>query len=226
MPDLPYIPTSAVEVVNFAMTRIGAHPVQSLDTPGPAGIAPAKTYSAVVLNVMSKYPWHFTKATVALERRTEAPVRGWQYRYKLPTDRIALPRAYYDSKGSAFAEHEGRPLTRFQLEGSEVLTDASEVWVTYQRVAPTPHWPGYFVELIILALAAELALVIREDRILRKELRIDAFGLPAQGGEGGLMGEAMSLDAQAVPAPRIDGGRNPVHDAGYLPGDIRNDWNY
>ena len=224
MADQPAIPTTAVEVTNHAMTRIGAIPIQSFDTPGPAGVAPQLTYNGVLLSLMSEYPWHFSMTTMQLAQHENAPERGWTFQYTLPPDRVALPRAYYDSKDTAYNRQGGLSLRHFELSENLVLTDAASLWANYQRFPAVAHWPGYFVELAVLAVAAELALVIREDRTLRRDLRRDAFGPPEFRGQGGLMAVAMAMDAQAAPVPQIDSGRNPVHDAGYLPGDAREGW--
>lgn len=221
---VPAKPTAAIDVINHAMTRIGAIPLQSLDTLGPAGEAPEKTYNSVLHSLLTEYPWTFSMTTKALDLDQAAPLRGWTYQHKLPADRIALPRAYYATKDVAYSAG-GRPVTQFEISGENlVLSDCKELWANYQIVPKIANWPGYFTELAILAIAAELALVIREDRTLRNDLRRDCYGNPQSKGDGGLMGAAMAMDAQATPPLPPDGGRNPVHDAGYPTGDIRNDW--
>ena len=77
------------------------------------------------------------------------------------------------------------------------------------------RWPGDFRELFTVALMAELALSIREDRPLRNELYRQAWGTPQEGGRGGLFGAALDNDSQAIPSTIVGGGYNPLIDVRY-----------
>lgn len=199
----------AVTVINRALARIGCLPIQSTASPGPAGIGVVNTYSSILDDLLSKYPWSFTKKFAGLVKSTDAPIVNWTYRFVLPPDRIALPRAYYDSATSR------RPLTRFEIEAKHVLCNSSTLFCAYQFRPDPNSWPGYFSELMVLCLSAEYALEVREDPTLRDTIRKDAYGHPQYQGEGGQFKVASDLDAQAQPSEQPDGGRNPLVDARY-----------
>jgi hypothetical protein len=201
----------AVTIINRALARIGCLPVQSIAAPGPAGVSVVATYDAVLEDLLSKYPWHFTKRFAALSRLTKTPP-GWTYAFMLPPNRLALPRGYYDGPDIS-----GRPLLSYQLATNEVFANASQVYAEFQVKPPVAHWPGYFRELVTLALGAEYALEIREDGQLRNFLRRDAYGPPDFQGEGGQFKVAADLDAQAQPSQQPAGGANPLTD-------LRNGW--
>ena len=113
---------------------------------------------------------------------------------------------------------------RYQLEGDRVWTDCSELWAEYPVIPPVTHWPGYFKEVMIKACMLEFALSIREDRQLRNQLYTELYGDPRKPGELGYFSIATDMDSQAQPSFPADGGRNPVHSAGWAEGDIRNDF--
>lgn len=215
---------TSVSIVQEAMRRIGAIPIQSFDAQGPAAGTPEGIFNSVLETTLGSYPWHHRKKTGQLVQLTDPPARGWQYQYKLPAERIGPPRAYYDSKDNAFNSNGGRPVTRFQLEGDRVWTDCSELWAEYPVIPPVTHWPGYFKEVMIKACMLEFALSIREDRQLRNQLYTELYGDPRKPGELGYFSIATDMDSQAQPSFPADGGRNPVHSAGWAEGDIRNDF--
>lgn len=209
-----------IVIVNRALARIGSLRIQSEASPGPAGSQPLETYDAVLEDLLSKYPWHFTKQFALLSRLTASPP-GWSHAFLLPPDRVALPRAYYDSTDRR------RPLPSFQIAGhNQVYADAEQLYAEYQSKPHPAHWPGYFRELMTLALAAEYALEIREDPPLRGQLRRDAYGPPELQGEGGQFKVAADLDAQAMPSPQPAGGANPLtdHRGGWDAEDARYGW--
>lgn len=209
-----------VTLINRALSRIGCLPIQSEAEPGPAGTGVVFTFDAVLDDLLSKYPWHFTKQFAALSRLTGTPPLGWTSAFLLPPDRLALPRAYFESAT------DDRPLTRFQLAVNEVYT-LTEICFAEFQIRPQPaYMPAYFRELLVLATAAEYALEIREDVQLRQVLRRDAYGPPDMQGEGGQFKVAADLDAQAGASLQIAGGGNPLTDmrGGYSADDARYGW--
>ena len=209
-----------VTLINRALSRIGCLPIQSVAEPGPAGTGVVITYDAVLEDLLSKYPWHFTKQFAALSRLADAAPLGWRYAFLLPPERLALPRAYFES---ATSDH---PLTRFEVATDRVFTATDGLFAQFQAKPEPALMPAYFRELLTLALAAEYALEIREDPQLRQVLRRDAYGPPEMQGEGGQFKVAADLDAQANPSQQPAGGENPLTDfrSGYDPDDARYGW--
>lgn len=212
----------AVTIINRALARIGCLPVQSTAAPGPAGTGVNETYDSVLEDLLSKYPWHFTRRFASLSRLTETPIGGWTSAFLLPPQRLALPRGYWPS-----ADITARPLAAFELSEKHVYTATQACFAEYQcRPVPT-DWPGHFRELMVLCLAAEYALEIREDPSLRERLRRDAYGPPDLQGEGGQFKISADLDAQARPSQQPAGGANPLTDArgdSYDADDARSGW--
>jgi hypothetical protein len=197
-----------ITIINRALAAIGCLKIQSEAEPGPAGQEVLLAYDALLDDLLSKYPWHFTKGFAALSRLTEEPPLGWRSAFLLPFDRIALPRAYFDSARST------RPLLRYQLaQPNRVYADSEILFAEYQVLPAPAHWPGYFRALMTLCLSAKYALEIREDERLYQILNREAYGPPEMQGEGGQFKVAADLDAQAMPSQQPADGRNPLTDA-------------
>lgn len=210
-----------VTIANRAIARIGGIQIQSFAVPGPSGPIVPDTYNSVLEDILGKYPWHFTKKFAPLSRETLPPVRRWTYQFLLPADRLAPPRAIFNSKDDT------RPYTLWEPAGQHILSDAETLWAQYQWRPSPDWWPTYFRELIILAVMAELAGGLREDWTLRDKLRRQVYGDEQYQGEGGQFAVCAALDAQAAPSPVIDGGRNPLTAVRFSPGDARagfEDW--
>lgn len=207
-----------VTIANRAIARIGGIQIQSFAAPGPSGHIVPNTYTAVLEDILGKYPWHFTqKRRAPLVRTAETPNR-WTYKFLLPPDRLAPPRAIWDSASST------RPFHDWEPEGNGILSNAINLWADYQWRPPVDWWPTYFRELIVMATMAELAGALREDWTLRTRLRTEVYGSEQYQGEGGQFAVATSLDAQAQPSPSIDDDHNPLTASRFTRGDARDGW--
>lgn len=182
-------------MLNRAMLRIGGQPLQTEADPGaPVHLA---IYDST-LEHLAAFPWSFFKRTRKLTRLTAAPISGWQYAFQLPSTRMAPPRAVY-------ADNSGRrPTTSYDIEGDQLLTDHEEIWATVLEKVSWERWPGDFRELFTVALMAKLALSVREDRVLSRELYAQAFGTPSEQGRGGLLGSALDNDNQGLPSETVN----------------------
>lgn len=195
--------TTRVEMLNRALLRLGADPIVS--DADPAAAVHLAVYDSVAEQLAAK-PWTFLKQTRRLARLIAAPVANWPYAYQLPADRDGPPRALYADQTMK------RAYLNFDIQGDTVRTDAEQLWCQWTSVANPARWPGDFREGFTLLLMSELALSIREDRVLRDKLRVDAVGTPGEGGWGGMIGQALHNDNAAEPDVAIGGGLNPLID--------------
>lgn len=193
-----------IDLINHALMRIGAAPILSDLVPASAA------YVAVYDDVnerLAAYPWTFGRQTRRLVRREAAPEAIYAYGYDLPAEMLGPPRAVYAEP------QQRRTVTDYDIQGRVLLCDVAQVWLVLPGVSFPETWPGDFRELHRLALMAEYALSIREDRALHDRLYAKAFGTPAQNGMGGLLASCLENDAQATPGDEIGGGGNPLIDA-------------
>lgn len=193
-----------VRVINAALARIGAIPIQSdMD---PFARPHVEVYDAVTKRIFA-YPWSFAKTTRRLVARADAPDPAhWLTWFDLPPDRIGPPRAVYTDPDCR------RPLTDFDIADGRLLCNDAQAWLVFMRFVTWERWPGDVYELVQVAMMAEYALSIREDRPLHDRLYQKAFGTPQQNGMGGLLSSALENDSQGTPSTVVGGGENPLID--------------
>jgi hypothetical protein len=188
------------DICNRALARIGAQLLQSETAPGAEQVLLA--YADVVKVVLALKPWKFSMWTAQLPRAANEQAGGfWLYQYLLPADRTGPPRTFYDRAG-------GRPFIDYELSATHVLTSAETLFCRYQRRIEGLDWPPLFEECVVLALAGELAVVLRDNLGMRSAFRAEVYGNPNTPGDGGLLQRAATQDAQAGPSPvlQTDGG--------------------
>jgi hypothetical protein len=154
-------------------------------------------------------PWSFNTVTRQLARLTDPPQRYYKYQFEMPSDMLGAPRAVYDRADCK------QPYTDWEIIDGRLAANADVLWLKMDRQPNPAQWPGYFCELIRRVMMSEFALSIREDAPLRDRLRTECFGTPSELGAGGLMGQAMTLDSQGKPSPRIQMGADPFTSARY-----------
>lgn len=196
--------SARIEMLNRALMRIGAEPV--IDDLDPLAAPHLAIYTGVIERLAAA-PFTFFKHTRRLLRLAAAPVPAhYKYGYQLPPDRAGPPRAIYADADKRL------PVTDYDIERGILFCDHEAVWVTGLFTAGPETWPGDFRELFTVALMAELALSVREDRPLHDRLYQKCFGSPGQNGVGGMYAEVLYNDNQAVPSTVLGAGVSPLLD--------------
>ena len=197
--------TTRIELIDDARIAIGAGPLQVETAPGADSAI--RIYERITKHLLSSYPWSFGKRKRQLVRLGDDPAQHWKYRFSKPSDMSGVPRAVYDS-----ASEHASPISEFEVLEDAIHANAPALWALYVLKADPSQWPGFFTEVVTVALAAEYALSVREDSVLRDKLRRDVYGSPEQQGEGGLLAQAKATDTQGQPAPRVMRAYNPLID--------------
>jgi hypothetical protein len=193
---------SRIDICNRALARIGAQTLQSEGAPGAEQVLLA--YDSVLEVILAMKPWKFTMWTAALTRATNEQAAGWwTYQYQLPADRVGVPRTVYDRVG-------GQPFTDYELSRTHLLTNAETIWMRYQRDPAGLVWPPLVTECVVLSLAGDLAVVLRDNLGLRSQFKAEVFGDPTKPGDGGLIQRAATQDAQAGPSPVLQNDGGPL----------------
>ena len=196
--------TTDVDVLNGCLMRIGAQPVESRDDPD--AVAAWACYDAALLEILGGYPWTFARRTRQLVQVAVSAELQWPFAYQVPADLHGAPRALYASGSDT------TPWSRWERAGDLVLTDLDQAWMRYTRRTAPDEWPPLVQACIRIAVMAELALSIREDRVMRDALRVELAGTPGEGQMGGKLGRAFAQDAMSEPPPTIGMGSNPLID--------------
>jgi hypothetical protein len=199
-------PATRVGSINRALVRAGCLTLSGAETQHPSGPAILLLYDTV-LTSLAGYPWQHFK-TFAKLSGTAAPAGvQWSRQFTLPADRQDMPFAYFDRADCKV------PFMVFEPRDNQIFTDAAELWCRYSRIVEPGLWPGYFMDLFTLNLAAEYALAIREDERLRTMLLRECFGPPEMHGQGGRYAYATSIDSQKQPSPQAGNGSDPFTSA-------------
>lgn len=190
-----------VTIANAALTLIRAQPVKSFDDADRRSQAVSALYWTVLDRLLTVTRWHFASGYSRLTITTVDTTvdrRGWLHSHALPSDRIGPP--------VMACEDPAKPerLTAFELTETHFLSDKETVYVRMTRRVGPVNWPGYFRNLMVRALASDLAEPIRGDAALAQRFYRECFGTPQEGGQGGLFKEARDQDHAARP-PEVFG---------------------
>lgn len=184
--------SDAIKICNAAAVMLGAAPIQSLEDDTDLSRIFANLYERKKLAVMSKYPWRFLAETFYLTRLAVPPIQGFRYAYVIPGEALAgAPHAVFLYQQQKLGSRE------YRVAGIRVLSDHPELWGEFIVDRPESEWPEYFQELLIHAIAADVALAVTDQQSIADRHYQMAYGTPSEGGFGGLMGQAMLLDSQS-----------------------------
>lgn len=178
--------TSAVDICNRALTKLGAARITSLSDDSEAARACNSMYEFVRDAEFRSHPWNFAIKRAQIAEDTDAPAFGYETAYTVPSDFIRLlpPDPYYND-----------PDTIRQVEGRRILTDetgALDIRYIYRVTDPNEYDP-LFVEMLASRLAMELCETITQSntkyqaaqndylRALREARKLNAFeNVPAE----------------------------------------------
>lgn len=180
---------SQYDLCSQAAALLGEKPIQSF-TGGQREATCGLLYGDCVRNLLASYPWSFAQAKQQLARLSTAPLNEWKYAYKLPSDRLGNPNAYYDNAAVGAI-----PFLAWEVQGDNVLCNEEAVYCDYLFLPTIPKWPPYFVTLVIYALAAVLAVPLTTDQSKAEYWDVKAFGTGQENQRGGQWLAATNADA-------------------------------
>lgn len=182
--------TNQLAIVNFALVTDGIGPLQSLTDGSAKADAVSAIWVRLTEQLLAEHPWSFTKQLVQLSRHTTAPPTRWKYKFDLPADAVSVLAAYTSSAVGA------TQIDRYEILEDGLYTDAPTVFVLYQFAAEIDRWTPPFIAVLQHALAAAFAESLTDDAAKHDRHYAIAFGTPAEGRQGGLMGRAKAIDGQ------------------------------
>jgi len=179
-----------ISLCSRALMNLGAAPINSFDTPGDTPKFLKLAYPEIVATITSTYQWECMKVRKPLTREAVAP-SGFQYAFIMPGDMIGAPIAIFTSEQSYV-----RATAGYEVRGRRIVTNWSEVWGEYSVIKPETEWPAWFAELVVGAICAEIAFMVTDQQNVKDYWDAKTYGTPSENRIGGLMGQAMTLDAQ------------------------------
>ena len=142
---------SRTEIVNKALTLVGANPIVSIDDDTQNARVVNRVYEISLKSILSETAWTF-----ALRRKLLAQVAdtlewydpGETYVYQRPNEYIRIFRA-------------NNPNTIWREAGEFVISDVSDLGVEYVHYLNTPSkYPPSFVEAFVDKLCSDIAFMI------------------------------------------------------------------
>lgn len=155
-----------VGICNSALVKIGANRITSVFPPQAGSKAAnlcAERYEDLRDDLLRANLWRFAKARQKLAKLSESPVYEWDNAFRLPSDLIRIAVVHDNDAGAGEVRH--------QVEGETIVTNATDIWLTYGKLVEDPNqMPVDFRESLASIIARELAIPIRNSRTLRNEM--------------------------------------------------------
>lgn len=186
------------DIVSRSLVLLGEATINSFTDGSDPANAAAALWDSTVKQMLTAYPWGFTKKKRQLSRLAGAPLNEWQYKFQLPTDLISGPLAVYNSTAVGAV-----PIRDFEKFGDELYADDTTMLIDYQFQPEIVDWPYYFITLMEFVMAFKLAIPVTDQVNKSDYWRQVAFGLPSEQGKGGYFREARGLDAHFKPSDAI-----------------------
>ncbi len=134
---------TGVSICSDALLLIGAKAISSFNDGTDESSVCDRLYPDIRDSTLVMYPWSFGMKKVQLAQLITTPNSVWRYEYQLPGDKLANPRAVYNSAA------QGSPVQKdWEIQGDKLLTNLTSVFIDYQFSVPEYAMPQYFVQLL------------------------------------------------------------------------------
>lgn len=187
------------DVCNLSIGKIGGEPIEALGEDSPLGAFCQANYPSRRDDLLASYPWRFATVFAPLARITAAPSGSpLPNCFKPPSDLVGDIQAFRDGPSVDCR------VVRCLVSSVGIASHQSQVYAEYIAAKPESEWPIWFVQFVASAYAIDLA-QRRPDKSLADDLRLEAYGLPEQAGQGGKFLAAMQADGRNAPQRQLFG---------------------
>jgi hypothetical protein len=190
---------TGVSICSDALLLIGAKAISSFNDGTDASSVCDRLYPDIRDSTLVMYPWSFGMKKVQLAQLITTPNSVWRYEYQLPGDKLANPRAVYNSAA------QGSPVQKdWEIQGDKLLTNLTSVFIDYQYSVPEFAMPQYFVQLLKYMVAWHIAETVTEQQDKATKWQRVATGDVSENGRGGFFRTAAQIDGQNNPVRVIE----------------------
>lgn len=188
-------------MVNRALAACSLGAIAAFDEDSDLAAQVDLLWPEVKESVLGAAPWACTIKVMRLAQLVTTPDQTRRkFEYPLPNDALSAPRTVRDRV-------DGGPFQDFDIFGTSIFSDASDLWIEYQAVIAPVMMPTYLRDLLSGAARTTFARSICANNTLSDRFDYETYGSPQEQRMGGLMGKAMLLEAQSKPARPFNGGR-------------------
>lgn len=198
-----------VSMINRALIRIGAQPIFALDEDTELAEVATSVYFDRVDSIIGTFRFSWARKTYSLNRLDLVPDNGWKYAYAVPGTALNPTPI----KLLTDPRDPDRPLRQFLVEAGEIYADENPLWGTFIVRPPPTIWPAVFREAIVMTCAAAFCVPVTHDKDLAQQLAVIAQGTAQEQGRGGLMGQALQVDAAGGQTSAPMGASDPLTSA-------------
>jgi hypothetical protein len=190
---------TGVSICSDALLLIGAKAISSFNDGTDESSVCDRLYPDIRDSTLVMYPWSFGMKKVQLAQLITSPNSVWRYEYQLPGDKLANPRAVYNSAA------QGSPVQKdWEIQGDKLLTNLTSVFIDYQFSVPEYAMPQYFVQLLKYMVAWHIAETVTEQQDKATKWQRVATGDISENGRGGYFRTATQIDGQNNPVRVIE----------------------
>ena len=165
-----------VQICNLALSLVGISSILALDSSSKASRECVRLYNIKRDSVLEDHKWSFATKNVTLSLSTESVI-GWEYAYVYPTDCIKAREIYNGATQTNVIESGGIPRIPFEVRGTSnldgrlICTNEESAQLIYTgKVTNTALFSAKFIDALSAKIASLLAIPLRADKELAKEL--------------------------------------------------------
>lgn len=177
---------SILDLCNRALLKIGVDAIGSFDEGTAQSEVAVNLYPGILDGLLSAYPWSFATDQVRLAQLSQNDFQEFEFAYQLPNNFL---RALTLSIGY------GAGGTPYRIRQDQLCCDAQGVLLTYIFRPEIGVLPAFFVQPLVLFLAAEFCLPLTESAT-----RAESLFKMAEKEER----KARNIDAQQQTAVQMD----------------------
>lgn len=161
--------SNKVDLASQALLLLGAETISAFNDGSAEGKVVSALYETTINGLLARQYWRFATKTAQLSQlATDPPDHLYDYAYSLPSDCLmvqGMSETYYGAASFTgwYTQSKDLQRPRYQIQGREVWSDISPLWIDYTFRPAEVDWPVYFDECVVHQLAADLAMPITEN---------------------------------------------------------------
>lgn len=167
---------SQAEVVNRALTKLGAGRITSITDNNNRAIVMNSLWETVRKAELARRRWGFSIKRDSLAALAGTPAWGYAKAYQFPADYLSLVQVNDFFVDPNFMDYVNQDNAAWVVEGTQILTDFSApLKVRYVRdVTDVSSWHPLFVEAVAMKLAYEAAEELTQSSS-KQQAALDAY---------------------------------------------------
>lgn len=149
--------TTAVDICNSALAKIGLEPIVALTDTNPRAVICNQVYTKLRDKLLRSHPWKWTLVRAQLTADPTAPSWGYAHRYPVPNDCLRIVGV--DSRFP------------WVVEQGWILTDDNEMNIRYiQAITDVTKFDPMFAEVLAWAIANDICYTLTTSNTLKDQI--------------------------------------------------------